>query len=56
MPAVEIVDGGPQLLPVQPDVNNFEEWTALASWAEITRTAEIGLLVTGNRLSQSGSF
>lgn len=46
-PAVEIIDGGPKLLPVQPDVNNFEGWTALASWGEITSTAQIGLLVTG---------
>jgi probable F420-dependent oxidoreductase len=46
-PAVQIVDGGPQLLPEQPDVDNFEGWTALASWGEITTTAEIGLLVSG---------
>jgi probable F420-dependent oxidoreductase len=30
----------------QPDVNNFEGWTALASWGEITSRAEIGLLVS----------
>ena len=40
-------DGLPELLPEQPDVNNFEGWTALASWGEITSNAEIGLLVTG---------
>ena len=40
-------DGLPQLLPEQLDVNNFEGWTALASWAEITSHADIGLLVTG---------
>jgi probable F420-dependent oxidoreductase len=47
-PAVEgIVDNRPVLAADQPDVNNFEGWTALASWGEITTTAEIGLLVTG---------
>jgi probable F420-dependent oxidoreductase len=46
-PFVDIVDGAPRPHLVQPDVNNFEGWTALASWAEITTTAEIGLLVTG---------
>jgi probable F420-dependent oxidoreductase len=47
-PFVEIRDGGPQLLPEQPDVNNFEAWTALATWGEITIRPDIGLLVTGS--------
>src|SRR6266702_2245114 len=46
-PAVRRVPGGIELEPVQPDVTNFEGWTALASWAEITTRAEIGLFVTG---------
>jgi probable F420-dependent oxidoreductase len=30
----------------QPDTNNFESWTALASWAEITRHCKLGVLVS----------
>ena len=47
-PALDgIVDATAVLRPEQPDVNNFEGWTALASWGEITKRAEIGLMVTG---------
>lgn len=46
-PAVRRTATGIALEPVQPDVANFEAWTALASWAEITTRAELGLLVTG---------
>ena len=41
-------DGLPQLLPDQLDVNNFEGWTALASWAEITSHADIGCSSPGS--------
>jgi alkanesulfonate monooxygenase SsuD/methylene tetrahydromethanopterin reductase-like flavin-dependent oxidoreductase (luciferase family) len=40
-------DGWPVLTPEQPAVNNFEGWSALASWGEITQRGEIGLLATG---------
>lgn len=46
-PAVRRGPNGIELDAVQPDVTNFEGWTALASWAEITTDVEIGLLVTG---------
>ena len=33
-PWVERTPTGPVLLDEQPDVNNFEGWTALAAWGE----------------------
>jgi probable F420-dependent oxidoreductase len=42
-----IADAKPVLAEVQADVNNFEGWTALASWGEITTRVELGLLVSG---------
>src|SRR5215207_1853063 len=48
VPAITgIVDGRPVVDENHPPLPNFERWTALASWAEITSRAEIGLLVGG---------
>jgi probable F420-dependent oxidoreductase len=43
----DVNNGDPILAEIQPNVTHFEGWTALASWGEITRRAEIGLLVSG---------
>jgi probable F420-dependent oxidoreductase len=40
-------NGRPITAPNPPMLANFESWTALASWAEITSRAELGLLVGG---------
>ena len=40
-------NGRPITDPNPPVQANFEAWTALASWAEITSRAELGLLVAG---------
>jgi probable F420-dependent oxidoreductase len=47
-PTVQGLDesGRPVLGDVQKPMSNFEGWTALAAWAEMTRHAEIGLLVS----------
>ena len=48
-PAVEgFVDAKPVLAEVQPDVNNFEGWTALASWGEITPAPRSGCSSPGS--------
>jgi probable F420-dependent oxidoreductase len=48
VPAITgIVDGRPIVDVNHPPMPNFESWTALASWGEITSRAEIGLLVGG---------
>ena len=40
-------EGRPMLQDEQIPAPNFESWTALAAWAEMTSSAEIGLLVGG---------
>ncbi len=44
---VDREDAKPVLAEVRRMRNNFEGWTALASWDEITTRAELGLLVGG---------
>lgn len=46
-PFLHVSNGKRQLHAEQPDVDNFEAWTALASWGEITTQPDIGVLVTG---------
>jgi probable F420-dependent oxidoreductase len=42
-----VLPSAPEPSDPGPEANNFEAWTALGSWGEVTSKAEIGLLVGG---------